>query len=158
MSENAIPPCSIWIDKEGRWFYKGIEMIRRDFIRLFYENMEPGADGRCIITLAGDRCYVEVEDTPFVVWQTEVGPDDSGDMRFFLHLSDDSQEELNPETLHVGKDNVLYCRVRDRAFPARFNRSAYYQLAEHIEEKNGEFFLPVKDRYYPVLEANFPRE
>lgn len=156
MNENEIPPCLISIDKEGRWFYKGVEMIRRDFIRLFYENMEAGPDGRCIITLAGDRCYVEVEDTPFVVWRTEAEPDDSGFLRFFLYLSDDSQEELNPETLHLGKNNVLYCRVRNRAFPARFNRSAYYQLAEHIEEKDGEFFLPVNGRHYPILGTMSP--
>ena len=61
-----------------------------------------------------------------------------------IFLSDDSQEELSPETLHVGSENILYCRVKQGVFPARFTRAAYYQLAEFIIEGDGGFYLPLK--------------
>ena len=150
MIQNDIPPCSILINKEGRWFHKGLEMIRRDFIRMFYQHMEVDSRGRYIITMAGDQCYVEVEDTPFVVWRTVVRNDDRNGARFSLYLSDDNAEDLDPETLEVGDGNILYCKVRNGSFPARFNRPAYYQLAKYIEEENGDFLLPVRGRKYPI--------
>lgn len=151
MTEIDIPPCLIFIDKEGKWFHKGLEMIHRDFIKLFYENMTMDNKGRYIISMAGDRCYVEVEDTPFVVWRTEVTNDEQKGNRFFLVLSDDTREELDPETLFVGKEDVLYCRIRDRAYLARFSRPAYYQLASYVEEENGIFSLSVRGHNVPIM-------
>lgn len=145
MKENDIPPCLIYIDKEGHWYHEGAEMIHREFIRLFYNNMELDSLGRYVIVWKGQRCYVEVEDTAFVVlrvvWQ-EKGKED-GKERFILSLSDDTQEELMPDTLYVGRDNVLYCSVKNRTFPARFNRAAYYQLAAYVEEEKGVYYLPL---------------
>lgn len=154
MTEKEItdlPPCLIFIDKEGCWYHKGVEMIRRDFIRLFYENMEMDSQNLYIINWGGKRCYVDVEDTAFVVrnvaYQDATGGNDA---RFLLSLSDDSQEDLAPETLYVGKDNVLYCRVKNAAFPARFNRAAYYRLAMHVEEENNVFYLPLNGKRYKI--------
>ena len=148
--ENDIPPCLIYIDKEGRWFYKGAEMIHREFIRLFYQRMEIDSLGRYIINWGGSRCYVEVEDTPFVVRRTQLeNLEQASDSHFILFLSDDTQEDLAPDTLLIGNDNVLYCEVKNRAFPARFDRAAYYQLTEHVEEENDEFFIPLNgEKYY----------
>ena len=77
--------------------------------------------------------------------------EDSGFLRFVLILSDDSREELAPETLYVGLENILYCKVKGHSFPARFSRAAYYQLAEHVEkDKGGTFFLPLNGRKHPI--------
>ena len=143
-------PCLIYIDKEGCWFHKGVEMIHREFIRLFYQNMEIDPQGRYIINWNGERCYVEVEDTAFVV-RSATCKDTGADLdsRYFLFLSDDSSEEL-ADTLFLGADNVLYCKVKNRIFPARFSRPAYYQLAEYIKEDNGSFYLPCKGNKYNI--------
>ena len=150
MCGSDIPPCMILIDKEGRWFHKGLEMIHREFIKLFYQNMKVDSQGRYVITLAGDQCYVDVEDTPYVVWRTAVTNDDGTGPRFSLHLSDDSLEDLDPHTLKVGEGNVLYCKIRNGTLPARFSRPAYYQLTEHIEEEKGIFFLTLKGQRFPI--------
>jgi hypothetical protein len=151
MARNETPPCLIHIDKEGRWFHKGVEMIRREFIRLFCQHMEVDSRGRYIINLGGDRCYVEVEDTPFVVRRTTFKKaDETNNSRFILFLSDDSREDLSPDTLFIGDKNVLYCMVRNRTFPARFDRAAYYQLAEHIVEENNRYFLPLNEQKYVI--------
>jgi hypothetical protein len=148
MAGNDIPPCFIYIDKQGRWFHKGVEMIHREFIRLFYQHMQIDSQGRYVINWGGDRCYVEVEDTPFVVRRTTFMQGEKGNSRFILSLSDDSQEDLSPETLFIGDDNVLYCKVKNRTFPARFDRPAYYQLAEYVEEDNNGYFLPLNGENY----------
>lgn len=67
LEKNDLPPCLIFIDREGRWFHKGGEMIRRNIIDLFYQNMELDSKGRYVITWNNQRCYVEVKDTAFVV-------------------------------------------------------------------------------------------
>lgn len=148
MPGSDIPPCMISIDREGRWYHKGAEMIHREIIRLFYDHMSMDPMGRYIIEWAGERCTVEAEDTAFVVrGVTPKGIDGEGLHGFQLLLSDDTVEALQPETLSVGKDHVLYCRVKGR-FPARFTRPAYYQLAAHVEEEGGRYYLPLGGTKY----------
>ena len=151
MAENDLPPCFIFIDKEGRWFHRGAEMIHREFIRLFYEHMELDASGRCIISWGGDRCYVEGEDTPFVIRQVrfEEGGGE-GLCRFILYLNDDTQEVLCADTLFIGVENVLYAMVKEGAFPARFLRPAYYQLAQYVQEEDGIYVLPLNGKKYVI--------
>ncbi|MCJ7687401.1 MAG: DUF1285 domain-containing protein [Desulfobacteraceae bacterium] len=146
-----IPPCLIYIDKEGRWYHQGAEMIHREFIRLFYQNMVLDSKGRYLINWANERCYVEVEDTAFVVRRVsyEEGNQDRAS-RIELSLSDDTKEALMPDSLCVGRENVLYCKVKSGLFPARFNRAAYYQLAEYIEEKDEIYVLPLNGKDFVI--------
>jgi hypothetical protein len=158
ITENDLPPCLISIDKDGRWYHKGAEMIHREIIRLFYDNMELDSRGRYVIEWRGQRCYVDVEDTAFVVRRVtyqEKG-DKNGNERFVLSLSDGTKEELVPDALYVGRDNVLYCTVKNRTFPARFMRAAYYQLAEYVEEENGKYYLPLNGRKNTILQIDSP--
>lgn len=149
---SDLPPCLIFIDKEGRWYHEGAEMIHREFIRVFYQNMELDGRGRYVITWQGNRCYVDVEDTAFVIWRAErkIAAGSGEEERIVLNLSDDTQECLAPETLWVGRDNVLYCKVKAHGFPARFNRPAYYQLARHITEEDGRYFLPLNRKEHII--------
>jgi len=73
-------------------------------------------------------------------------------------LSDDSCEKLEMNSLYVGKNNVLYCRVKNGIFAARFSRNSYYQLAEYIEqsEKGNHFFIKLNDeKYYDQQQSGF---
>ena len=148
--EKELDPCLIYIDKEGRWYHQGAEMIHRGFIQLFYQNMELDPHGHYIINWNGKRCYVDVEDTAFVVRRAELVTGDHKNEKIILYLSDDTTEALKPETLYIGKDDVLYCKVKKGKFPARFLRPAYYQLAERIIEQNGNFYLPLNNKKYPI--------
>ena len=149
--EDGLAPCLIHIDKEGRWFHKGVEMIRREFVRSFYQQMELDAVGQYIIYWGGKRCYVDVADTAFVVRRVSYLNEETGKgSGFVLNLSDDTEEELRPDTLYMGEANVLYCRVKDGIFPARFNRAAYYQLAAHIEAAGEDYVLPINGRKFKI--------
>jgi uncharacterized protein len=149
--EQDLPPCLIRIDRDGVWYHNGVEMIHREFIRLFFERMSVDGLGRYVIELNGERCRVEVEDTAYVVRRADCGQAE-GRVGYgvLLNLSDDTSERLAPDTLRIGKDNVLYCTVKDGRFPARFTRAAYYQLANYIEEREEGFYLELNGRKYPI--------
>ena len=142
MNDQDTPPCFIFIDKEGGWFHKGAEMVHRDIVRFFYEHIGMDSLGRYVIRWGNERCYLDVEDTAFVIQKVRF-EEDGGMQNFRLFLSDDTTENLNPETLFLGEENVLYCKVKQGSFPARFHRPAYYQLAEFVQEDEGRFYLPL---------------
>ena len=141
----------IKIDKEGIWYYKGAHMFRKEILCIFFEHLKIDECGKYLIKLNEERCYLDVEDTAFVVgavYKTKL-PDDGRDQIDVL-LSDDSCEKLEMNSLHAGKDNVLYCRVKEGRFTARFSRNSYYQLAEFIEQSENEnhFFINLNGEKY----------
>lgn len=149
--EQPIPPCEIRIDKEGVWYYRGAEMFRKDIVNLFYQNLRRDHDGRYLLELENDRCYLDVEDTPFVVRgvdRIEEGRKEA----IHLDLIDDTTEPLEPSTLRIGPDNVLYCFVKKGAFEARFSRAGYYQIAQYIDyDSTGDsFFIKLNGQSYPI--------
>lgn len=149
MDDRGMPPCFIFIDREGRWFHKGAEMIHRDIIRFFYDHMELEESGGYVIMWGEERCSLDVEDTAFVVQRVGF-MEDEGAQVFQLFLSDDTRELLLPETLFVGDEDVLYCKVKQGKFPARFHRPAYYQIAEFVQEEDGRFYLPLNGKKYMI--------
>ena len=143
----------IRIDKEGVWYYKGAHMFRKEILSVFFEHLKIDECGKYLIELGEERCYLDVEDTAFVVaavYKTKL-PDNGRDQIDIL-LSDDSCEKLEMNSLHVGRDNVLYCRVKEGKFTARFSRKSYYQLAEFIEqsENGNHFFINLNGEKYLI--------
>ncbi len=151
MTENNIPPCMIYIDKDGKWFHKGIEMIHKGIVNEFYRSLTAGSHGEYIIVLGEEKCFVEVEDTPFLVTRVEFdSTEKSEEKHIILYLIDETKEILDPETLSVGDGNVLYCRIKNNTFKARFNRSAYYQLASLIKEEGDKYYLPLNNKKHYI--------
>lgn len=144
--ENDIPPCDIKIDKEGIWYYNGNEIVRKEIVNFFYQNLKKDGAGRYIIELENDCCYLDVEDTPFVVKAVYRSVTESSNEECInLLLSDQSIVKLDPNTLNVGIENVLYCSIKNNAFIARFSRASYYQIANFIE------YNSMKDKYFILL-------
>lgn len=146
--ETSAPESDIRIDKEGTWYFKGVEMSRRDIVALFYQHLQQDANGQYFIRIGQQQCDVDVEDTAYVVWSVywDGGHNESKEIIYLL-LSDDSIDELDPATLRIGKDNVLYCRIRNGRFEARFSWSSYHRLAGRVEHD------PLRDAYYILLNS-----
>ena len=150
---SEVPPCMMYVDKEGAWFHKGAPIIHRELLVLFYQCISLDEEGHYIIRLKDQVCRLDVEDTPFVILRTDFVParHDGEAGRFVLHLIDQSKEDLVPESLSIGPDHVLYCKVKGGKFTARFLRPSYYQIAEYIEEEpeTGQYFLYLnKKKHY----------
>ena len=149
--ENEIPSLPIRIDKEGAWYYNGARMFRKDILKLFFESLKRDEQGRYLIEFEGDKCLIEVEDTPFVVKSAgRQNREDHENESIEIFLSDFTSEKLDPSTLRVGMDNVLYCSIKDGKFEARFSRSGYYQIAEFIkyDKDKDAYFVPINKRKY----------
>ena len=151
-TDDEIPPCDIRVDKEGIWYYRGAEIVRRDIVELFYRHLERDDLGRYIIHLRGQKCYLEVQDTPFVVWETSITWEEEEPKEILLHLSDGTVENLDPASLYVGDLSVPYCRIGAGEKRARFSRKAYYQIARIVEaDDNGQdFYLRLGPRRYRI--------
>jgi len=146
----------ISIDKEGNWFYQGQQIVNRQVYLLFSQNLERDGSGRYILRIGEETCLIAVEDTPFVITDiylvSQVEPAKSS---FTIRLNDETEEVLNLETLFVGKDNVLYCAVKEGKFKARFLRPSYYRLAEHIvQEAEDRFYIPLNGKNYYINFTN----
>ena len=146
------PTRKIHFGKDG-WWYANDERIQNPRInKLFSSCLRQSSDGGFEIVLGRDRAAVEIEDTPYVVTRVSKNPGQG----LTLRLNDDSEEALAPDTLEVGDGDVLYCRVKNRRYPARFLRPAYYQIAADIREKPGReaggtgFVLQIGEAAYPI--------
>ena len=120
-------------------------MIHKGIINDFYKDISITSSGEYIISRGPEKCILEVEDTPFIVTRTEHIKDED---QLIIYLIDDTFEKLAPDTLVVGKENVLYCRIKDNKFRARFSRAAYYQIAELIKEEGDKYYLPLGNKKY----------
>jgi hypothetical protein len=135
----------IRIDSEGIWFYKDMEMSRRDIVALFYKHLVHDASGGYFIEIGFQRYPLDVEDTAYVVWSAILNDAENS---IILVLSDYTAESLVPSTLRIGNECMPYCKVKDGRFDARFSRPAYYSLAERIE------LDPQRDAYYLQLKGH----
>ncbi len=133
----AVSSGRISFRRDGRWYSDDEPINNPRIARLFSQCLRQTGDGRWEITMAEERALVQVEDTPWVI--TGVERDEAGS--FTLRLNDGTEERLDPTTLAVGAQNVLYARVKAGSHRARFLRPAYYQLAPAIEEGDGRFVL-----------------
>jgi uncharacterized protein len=157
--EEPLPPCMIFVAKDGKWYHEGAEIIHRPIFLWLIQSLEKDEEGNYIVNLNNQRCILEVEDTPLVVQQVDRGSTGQTEPdQLLLVLNDESSEPLDPATLRISPENVLYCTVKAAGFPARFLRPAYYQIAESIEEDDqGRFVLRINDRIYPIRPIEMDR-
>lgn len=146
----AVSSGKISFRGDGRWYSDDEPINNGRIAKLFSRCLKQTEDGRWQIAMADERAFVDVHDTPWVV--TGVGGNRTDG--FIVRLNDDSEEPLDPSTLTVGDANVLYTRVKNGRYPARFLRPAYYQLAPAISERNGRFVLEAGDRTHEIRSAD----
>jgi glyoxylase-like metal-dependent hydrolase (beta-lactamase superfamily II) len=140
---RALVP-SLRLDRDGRWFDGADEITHAGTVEMLLRGLtrdgDAGGDGGFVVVIGMERRAVEVEDAPYVVQRVE----HQGE-RLLLGLGAGLVEPLDPTTLVIGADHVIYARVRD-GLRARFSRAAYYQLASRIEENPaGGFVLVMPD-------------
>lgn len=155
-SGDELLPCGIVIDREGEWHYSGSPMERSDIVSHLCQHMRRDeASGLYIVQLGKQRCYLEVEDAPLAITGVLPAEKKEKEEQEQLLLSikyRDESEPLDPTTLWVGGENVLYCKVMESGIPARFLRPAYYQLAEFIHEdkERNRFYLSLGGKRFYI--------
>ena len=151
--DEPIPPCNIRIDRNGVWYFQGAEIIRQDIVEMFYSNLEKDEQGRYLIRMGKEVCWLEVEDTPWIVKRVDLvsGPGDNPS-HFNIRLSDNSVEVLNLDELWMSNENVIYCKIKGGNFNARFSRPAYYEFSKCIQydEENQRYFVAINGKEYGI--------
>ncbi len=142
-----------FLDKEGHWFNEGVEITHVRTCLLFSKSLKKGRGGKYYIKVGRECAEVIIEDTPYIVKSVTVqaGPEGIAN-KYLLHLNDGTKESLEPQTLSFGKDNVMYCKVKNGSEKARFLRPAYYQICSQIEfdETEESYQLPWNGKKVPV--------
>ena len=146
---TAISSGRIKFGKDGRWYSDDEPIPNRAITRLFSRTLTVLPDGRARLELGEDRADVVIEDTPWVVVAVEGDPTAG----FSVVLNDETREALDPGSLRVGAENVLYCRVKKGAHEVRFLRPAYYELMRHAEPgREGTIVLRIGGRRVAIPE------
>ena len=142
--EPALGGETIFLDKDGRWFHEGVEITHQRTLELFSRSVCRDPLGGYRLQIGAERARIAVEDTPYMVREVNFHG-----AEVELGLNDSSRETLDPRSLRIGRNHVLYCAVKGGAFPARFLRPAYYQLVRHVEQDEAGYFLRFgQSKYY----------
>ncbi len=152
--EGKILKYQYFMDKEGRLLFEGNRITDPWAYRFFQRSLKQTEEGRFLVLCENEYCYIEVEDVPYVIIDIAVTIDETAKMtRIELLFNGGYKEALDPSSIFVSKENILYCRVRGGKFSARFNRTSYYRIAKLIEhnEEIGEFQIEVRNETYNIL-------
>jgi hypothetical protein len=147
----AVESGKISFRKDGNWYTDEERIDNPRIALLFSQSIQRNPDGSYFLKVAEERASITVEDTPYVIKSVE----DDGKRGFMLILNDDTREALDPASLEVGADNVLYTRVKGGQHRARFLRPAYYHLSGNFEaDAAGRFFIQIGGQRYPLKSAS----
>ncbi|HEX5037986.1 MAG TPA: hypothetical protein VFX30_12575 [bacterium] len=149
-------PERVWhyyIDSDGHLWHDGAEFDDPATLQMFMKGLadlppEEAKNGeKWRVFCMGEDCRIAAEDVPYVIQKVTFAP-----KSVRLTFPGGYEEDLDPSTLFVGAKNVLYCRIRGGKFTARFNRTSYLDLAEHVafDSKAKGFYLTVDNRRYPI--------
>lgn len=146
----AVESGRISFRRDGNWYSDEERIDNPRISLLFSQSIRRNPDGSYFLQVGDERGSITVEDTPYVVRSLE--DDQLGG--FMMVLNDDSREPLDPKTIEVGRDNVLYARVKQGSFRARFLRNAYYHLSDRFEaDARGRFFVTLAGKRHPIRAA-----
>jgi hypothetical protein len=131
------------VDADGVWHHDDVRITHERTWKYFSSLLACDEAGVPHISDGLVRVDVRVADAALIVMAIRMT--DEG-IRLFFH--DDTNELLKPETLFF-KGDTPYCRVRNE-LSARFSRSAWFQLAEHIVRQRDGYSLIVMEKKYPI--------
>lgn len=137
------------VDRDGRIFHDGTEVVDRAVLQLFMRAMRRTPDGRYLAPCQGEQNWFDVPDTPFVVQRLHARETNGAPSSVELAFAGDYREPLDPATLEA-RDGHVYCRIKKGVVPARFGRIAVQQLGEHLAEAHGELFVILDGARYRI--------
>ena len=136
-------PTHLRIDRDGAWFANGIPVTHEKILKLFRDSLVC-ENGACKIVIDQMENPVEVEDAPLSVRAAFLENTAEGEDIFWLALSDDRKERLDPATLRFPEAGAVYCMIQDgRNLQARFSKTALQHLS-NILRQNGDGSLSIE--------------
>lgn len=128
------------IDRNGRWFYHGSPINRKEMVCLFASMLERHDDGSYWLVTPDEAGTIAVDDVPFVaVEMFTCGGGRDMVISFRTNMDEivtvDADHGLRIDECRESGEPQPYVHVRD-GLEARLSRSVYYELvAQGFEEK-----------------------
>jgi len=136
----------IRIDRNGRWFYHGSPIARREMVCLFASMLCRAPDGGYLLATPDEVGRIDVEDAPFLAVEMFVGGCGRDQVLSFRTNVDalvplDAEHPLRLADPDPGADEgaAPYLRI-EPGLEARLTRSVYYDLVARgwEEDRDGE--------------------
>ena len=118
----------IRVTKDGRWFHEGGEINRKPLLRLFASLVKQEGNEFFLVTPV-EKWRIKVEDTPLHVISL-VGESDAGVSAILSNGQIELLDDRSEIALTRLDGNDIPVLTTAQGLPARFLRSAYYQLLE----------------------------
>lgn len=151
--KKGLPPVHMWnptfcgdidmhINRDGSWDYMGSVISRPAMVKLFSTILRHDEDGKYYLVTPVEKVGIRVDDAPFVAVELRVeGEGRDQILHFRTNVDDtvvlDGDHPLRIEFAPNGEPSP-YILVRAR-LEALIGRSVYYQLADMVVEKDGEY-------------------
>jgi len=144
------------IARDGKWFYHGSPIPRKEMVCLFASMLTRRLDGSYWLVNPGEECEIEVEDVPFLAVELFTSCC-SGERCFSFRTNVDELVTLDADhPLRIVTDShgtPPYLTVRE-GLEARLTRSVYYELVAlgHEEIIGGESLYGIwsKGIFHPL--------
>ncbi len=152
VSTKALPPVHLWnpsvtrdidmrIARNGDWYYQG-SLIQRDRMVKLFSTVLRVDDGETYLVTPQERLRIDVEDAPFIATLVEKrGTADEQTLVFTTNVDDkviaDADHLITVRYDQPDGEPSPYVEVRDSLY-ALINRSAYYELAEWVEQRDDQ--------------------
>jgi hypothetical protein len=141
MAQSSLPPQNppyedrevIVVNKDGIWLADGSEITHEPTRRLFARSLKKDSEGY-FLSIGRETKRIVVEDTAYFVERIVTNGSNS---IMTLHLSDATQETLNPDTLRYSPGR-LTCRIKNGSEEAKFLRGPYYEILREVKESGEE--------------------
>jgi hypothetical protein len=140
------------VDREGRIFHEGSEVVDPLVLRFFLRAMKRTAEGRWLVVCQGEQNWFEADPTPFVVQRLRLDLRDGRLQGVEIGFAGDYREPLDPASLEV-EDGSLFCRARQGSVRARFGRLAVQQLAPYLVDEGSGPALVLAGARHPLRET-----
>src|SRR4051812_18211924 len=140
------------LSRNGTWLSDGEEITHLETVKLFHRSLRRDGD-QFRIHVGKESKAVIVEDTPYFV----VGLDGSSGAGYWLRLSDETRERLDPGTLKYGPTaqygtGRLVARVKGGSEEARFLNPAYFELLSGLDEDHDSFFVTIEGKRVDLMD------
>jgi len=132
----------ISIDRQGRWFYHGSPILRKEMVCLFASVLHRAADGGYLLITPGERGRITVADVPFLaVEMFTAGAGREMVISFRTNMDEivtvDASHPLRIAESGASGEPSPYVMVRN-GLEARLTRSVYYELVAQGWEEDLE--------------------
>jgi len=163
----GLPPVHLWnpefcgdidmhIKRDGSWDYMGSSISRPAMVRLFSTILRHDDDGKYYLVTPVEKVGIRVDDAPFVAVELRVAGEGRAQILHFRTNVDDVVvlDKAHPLRLEFAADGEPspYILVRDR-LEALITRSVYYELAEMVEEIDGQYGVWSSGLFFALEDA-----